>query len=38
MLQAIKLIDAEGRACIDVPTQNGKVIDSKGYLLDAEDE
>jgi hypothetical protein len=30
MLQAIKLIDAEGRSCIYVPiTQNGKVVDSQ---------
>jgi len=29
--QAIKLIDAEGRTCIDVPlTQDGKVVDSQG--------
>jgi hypothetical protein len=35
----IKLIDAKGRFCIDVPiTQNGKVVDSQGFLLDAEDE
>jgi hypothetical protein len=37
--QAIKLIDAEGRSCIYVPTsQNGKVVDSQGFMLDAEDE
>jgi hypothetical protein len=39
MLQAIKLIDAEGRSCIYVPTtQDGKVVDSQGYALDPEDE
>jgi hypothetical protein len=39
MPQAIKLIDAEGRSCIYVPiTQNGKVVDSQGYVLDLEDE
>ena len=39
MLQAIKLIDAKCRSCIYVPiTQNGKVVDSHGYLIDAEDE
>jgi hypothetical protein len=35
MPQAIKLIDAEGRSCIYVPiTQNGKVVDSQGFVLD----
>ena len=39
MPQAIKLIDAEGRSCIYVPiTQNGKVVDSQGFVLDAEDD
>ena len=39
MPQAIKLIDAEGRSCIYVPImQNGKVVDSQGYVLDAEDD
>ena len=39
MPQAIKLIDAEGRSCIYVPiTQNGKVVDSQGFMLDPEDE
>jgi hypothetical protein len=39
MPQAIKLTDAEGRSCIYVPiTQNGKVVDSQGYMLDLEDE
>jgi hypothetical protein len=39
MPQAIKLIDAEGRSCIYVPiTQNGKVVDSHDFMLDAEDE
>jgi hypothetical protein len=39
MPQAIKLIDAEGRSCIYVPiTQNRKVVDGQGFLLDAEDE
>jgi hypothetical protein len=39
MLQAIKPIDAEGRACIFVPiTQNGKVVDSQGHVFDPEDD
>jgi hypothetical protein len=39
MPQAIKLVDAEGRSCIYVPiTQDGKVVDSYGFMLDAEDE
>jgi hypothetical protein len=39
MPQAIKLSDAEGRSCIYVPiTQDGKVVDSQGFLFDAEDE
>jgi hypothetical protein len=37
--QAIKLIDAEGRSCIYVPiSQDGKVVDSQGFMLDLEDE
>ena len=37
--QAIKLIDAEGRSGIYVPiTQNGKVVESQGFMLDPEDE
>jgi hypothetical protein len=39
MPQAINLIDAEGRSCIYVPvTQNGKVVDSPGYVFDPEDD
>ena len=39
MPQAIKLIDAEGRSCIYMPiTQNGKVVDSQGFVFDPEDE
>jgi hypothetical protein len=39
MPQAIKLIDAEGRACVYLPiTQNGKVVDSQGFMLGPEDE
>jgi hypothetical protein len=39
MPQAIKLIDAEDRSCIYVPiTQNGKVVDSQGFILDPEDD
>ncbi len=39
MPQAIKLIDAEGRSCIYVPImQNGKVVDSQGFVFDPEDE
>jgi hypothetical protein len=38
MPQAIKLIDAEGRSCIYVPTtQDGKVVDSQGCSFDPED-
>jgi hypothetical protein len=37
--QAIKLIDAEGRSCLYMPiTQDGKVVDSLGFLFDTEDE
>ena len=33
------LIDAEGRSAIYVPiTQDGKVVDSQGYVPDLEDE
>jgi hypothetical protein len=39
MPQAIKVIDDEGCSCIYVPiTQNGKVVDSRGYVLDLEDD
>jgi hypothetical protein len=39
MPQAIKLIDAEGRSCVYGPImQNGKVVDSQGFMLDPEDE
>ena len=39
MPQAIKLIDAAGRSAIYVPiTQDGKVVDSRGFVLDAEDD
>jgi hypothetical protein len=39
MPQAIKLSDAEGRSCIYVPiTQDGKVVDTQGFLFGAEDE
>jgi hypothetical protein len=39
MPQAIKVTDAEGRSCIYVPiTQDGKVVDSRGYMFDPEDE
>jgi hypothetical protein len=32
-------LHAEGRSCICVPiTQDGKVVDSQGYMLDLEDE
>ena len=37
--QAIKLTDAQGRSAVYVPiTQDGKVVDSHGFLLDPEDE
>src|SRR6266403_1218181 len=37
MPQAIKLVDAEGRSCVYVPiTQNGKVVDSQGFMLDPD--
>ena len=39
MPQAIKPIDAEGRSCVYLPiTQDGKVVDSQGYVLDPEDD
>ena len=39
MPQAIKLIDAAGRSAICVPiTQDGKVVDSEGYVFDPEDD
>jgi hypothetical protein len=39
MPQAIKLIDSEGRSCIYVPiTQDGKVVDRQGYILDLDDD
>jgi hypothetical protein len=39
MPQAINLIDAEGRSAIYVPiTQDGKVVDSQGFMLDPEDD
>jgi hypothetical protein len=39
MPQAIKLTDAQGRSCIYVPiTQNGKVVNSQGFVFDPEDE
>jgi len=39
MPQAIKLTDAEGRSCIYVPvTQDGKVVDSQGLMLDLEND
>ena len=39
MPQAIKLVDAEGRSSVYVPiTQNGKVVDSQGFMLDPDDE
>jgi hypothetical protein len=35
----IKLINAEGRSAIYVPiTQDGKVVDSLGYIVAPEDE
>ena len=38
MPQAIKLIDAQGRSCIYVPImQDGRVVDSQGFLFDTED-
>ena len=39
MPQAMKLIDAQGCSCIYVPiTQDGKVVNSHGFMLDPEDE
>jgi hypothetical protein len=39
MPQAIKLIDAEGRSCIyESITQDGKLVDSQGYMLDQSDD
>jgi hypothetical protein len=38
MPQAIRLVDAEGRACIYVPVmQNGKVVDCLGHMEDEDD-
>ena len=39
MPQAIKLMTPEGRTCIYVPImQNGRVVDSQGFILDPEDD
>jgi hypothetical protein len=39
MPQAVKLLDADGRSCNYVPiTQDDKVVDSNGYVLDLEAE
>jgi hypothetical protein len=38
MPQAIKLIDAEGHSIFVLIMQNGKLIDSQGFMLDPEDE
>jgi hypothetical protein len=39
MPQAIRLIDAEGRACIYVPVmQNGRVVDCLRHMEDTEDD
>jgi len=39
MPKAVTLIDAEGRSCIYVPiTQNGKMVDNQGFILDPEHE
>jgi hypothetical protein len=39
MPQAIKLTDALGRSCVYVPiTQDGKVVDSQGCIIDPDDE
>ena len=38
MPQAIKLVDAQGHSIYVPITQNGKVVDSQGYILDLEDE
>ena len=39
MPQAIKLTDAQSRSCIYVPImQNGKVVDSQGFMLYADDD
>jgi hypothetical protein len=34
MPRAIKLIDAESRSCYVPIMQNGKVVDSQGYVFD----
>jgi hypothetical protein len=37
--QAIKLTDALGRSCVYAPiTQDGKVVDSQGCIIDPDDE
>jgi len=39
MPQAIEPTDAEGRSAIYVPImQDGKVVDSQGFILDADDD
>ena len=39
MPQAVRLIDAEGLACIYVPVmQNGRVVDCLGRMEDMEDD
>ena len=39
MPQAIKLIDSEGRSCIYAPiTQDGRVVDCQGQLVDIDDD
>jgi hypothetical protein len=39
MPQAIKVTDREGRSCIYVPlTQDGRVVDTRGFACDADDE
>ena len=39
MPQVILVTDANGRSCTYVPiTENGKVVDSKGYVFDSRPE
>jgi hypothetical protein len=39
MPRAIELTDSEGRSYINVPiTQDGKVVNSQGYMIDIEDD
>jgi hypothetical protein len=39
MPEATRLTDADGRSCVYVPiTQDGRVVDSQGHMLDLEND